>query len=49
MSNKKEKYCYNDEASEEMLVKLLITCDGVGKEQKQKALSKLLERCSKNK
>ena len=45
---KKEKYGYKDDASDDMLVRLLLTCDGRGVKEKSDALKKLLERYPDN-
>ena len=41
----KEPYRYEDTASDEMLTRLLITCDGRGTKEKELALKELLKRC----
>ena len=43
MNEKQEPYRYQDDASVEMLVRLLVTDDGRGKKDKALALRKLIE------
>ena len=44
MRDKKEPYRYDDNASIEMLIKLLITPDGRGTKDKKLALKKIIEK-----
>ena len=44
MGNKKEPYEYADDASDEMLISLLLTHDGRGVEEKRRALLSLMQK-----
>lgn len=47
--SKKEKYIYSDDASNDMLISLLITSDGRGPKEQKLAFKKLLERYAEDK